>query len=120
MLSHRDADHTGGAPAVLRAHPHADLWSSVEVGHPLANIRPVHACIAGQKWAWDGVQFEMLHPQLSDYSKSAGANELSCVLRVDASPTAQSNMSQDRNLGSALLVGDIEAPQELALLQGLA
>ncbi|MEY4153191.1 MAG: hypothetical protein RLZZ278_39 [Pseudomonadota bacterium] len=120
MLSHRDADHTGGAPAVLRAHPHADLWSSVEVGHPLANIRPVHACIAGQKWAWDGVQFEMLHPQLSDYSKSAGANELSCVLRVDASPTAQSNMLQDRNLGSALLVGDIEAPQELALLQGLA
>jgi competence protein ComEC len=120
MLSHRDADHTGGAPAVLRAHPNADLWSSVEVGHPLANIRPVQACIAGQKWAWDGVQFEMLHPLLSDYSKSAGANGLSCVLRVDASQVAQSNMALDRNLGSALLVGDIEAPQELALLQGLA
>jgi competence protein ComEC len=120
VLSHRDADHSGGAPAVLRAHPNADLWSSVEVGHPLASIRPVHACIAGQKWAWDGVQFEMLHPLLSDYSKSAGANGLSCVLRVDASQTVQSKMSQDRNLGSALLVGDIEAPQELALLQGLA
>jgi competence protein ComEC len=89
MLSHRDADHTGGAPAVLRAHPNADLWSSVEVGHPLANIRPVHACIAGQKWEWDGVQFEMLHPLLSDYSKLAGANGLSCVLRVDASQMAQ-------------------------------
>jgi competence protein ComEC len=119
ILSHRDADHTGGAPAVLRAHPHADLWSSVEVGHPLANIRPVHACIAGQKWEWDGVQFEMLHPLLSDYSKLAGANGLSCVLRVDASQMAQSNMVLDRNLGSALLAGDIEAPQELALLQGL-
>ena len=120
MLSHRDADHTGGAPAVLRAHPHADLWSSVEVGHPLANIRPVHACIAGQKWEWDGVQFEMLHPLLSDYSKSAGANGLSCVLRVDASQMADSKMAHGRNLSSALLVGDIEAPQELALLQGLA
>ena len=119
MLSHRDADHTGGAPAVLRAHPNADLWSSVEVGHPLANIRPVHACIAGQKWEWDGVQFEMLHPLLSDYSKLAGANGLSCVLRVDASQMAQSNMALNRNLGSALLAGDIEAPQELALLQGL-
>ena len=120
MLSHRDADHTGGAPAVLRAHPNADLWSSVEVGHPLANIRSVHACMAGQKWEWDGVQFEMLHPLLSDYSKSAGANGLSCVLRVDASQMAESKMAHERNLGSALLVGDIEAPQELALLQGLA
>jgi competence protein ComEC len=120
MLSHRDADHTGGAPAVLRAHPTADLWSSAEEGHPLANIRPVQACIAGQKWEWDGVQFEMLHPLLSDYSKLAGANGLSCVLRVDASQMADSEMAHGRNLGSALLVGDIEAPQELALLQGLA
>ena len=120
MLSHRDADHTGGAPAVLRAHPTADLWSSVEVGHPLVNIRPVQACIAGQKWKWDGVQFEMLHPLLSDYSKSGGANGLSCVLRVDASQMADSEMAHGRNFGSALLVGDIEAPQELALLQGLA
>ena len=120
MLSHRDADHTGGAPAVLRAHPDADLWSSVEVGHPLADIRPVHACMAGQKWAWDGVQFEMLHPLPSDYSKSMGANGLSCVLRVDASQMAHARMKQDRNLASALLAGDIEAPQELALLQRLA
>ena len=120
MLSHRDADHTGGAPAVLRAHPNADLWSSVEVGHPLANIRPVHACIAGQNWEWDGVQFEMLHPLLSDYSNSAGANGLSCVLRVDAIQIALSKRVNEQNLESALLVGDIEAPQELALLQRLA
>jgi competence protein ComEC len=120
MLSHRDADHTGGAPAVLRAHPNADLWSSVEVGHPLANIRSVHACIAGQNWEWDGVQFEMLHPLLSDYSKSAGANGLSCVLRVDAIQIALSKRVNEQNLESALLVGDIEAPQELALLQRLA
>jgi competence protein ComEC len=120
ILSHRDADHTGGAPAVLRAHPDAELWSSVEVGHPLANIRPVHACMAGQKWAWDGVQFEMLHPLPADYSKSAGANGLSCVLRVDSIQIASSNSLRDRSLGSALLAGDIEAPQELALLQRLA
>ena len=120
ILSHRDADHTGGAPAVLRAHPNADLWSSLEEGHPLSTIRPVHACMAGEKWEWDGVQFEILHPLLSDYSNSPGANGLSCVLRVDASQMDGSKEVRYRSLGSALLVGDIEAPQELALLQRLA
>jgi len=80
----------------------------------------VHACIAGQNWEWDGVQFEMLHPLLSDYSKSAGANGLSRVLRVDAIQIALSKRVNEQNLESALLVGDIEAPQELALLQRLA
>ncbi len=116
MLSHRDADHTGGAAAVLRAQPHADLWSSLEDGHPLSNLRPVHACMAGQKWEWDGVQFELLHPLYADYPKLAGANALSCVLRVDASQMKVSKMGQDHHRASALLVGDIEAPQEKALL----
>jgi len=117
MLSHRDADHTGGAASVLRAHPHADLWSSLEDGHPLSNLRPVRACMAGQKWEWDGVQFELLHPLFSDYPQMAGANALSCVLRVDASQVNSSEIAHDRRMASALLVGDIEAPQELALLQ---
>ena len=120
MLSHRDADHTGGALAVLRAHPQADLWSSLEEGHPLSTLRPVHACMAGQKWEWDGVQFELLHPLFSDYAKLAGSNALSCVLRVDASQQASSKMSHERQQASALLVGDIEAAQELAMLQRLA
>ncbi len=117
MLSHRDADHTGGAAAVLRAHPHADLWSSLEDGHPLSNLRPVHACMAGQKWEWDGVQFELLHPLFSDYTNATGANALSCVLRVDAKQVKPSNLRHDHHLASALLVGDIEAAQEQALLQ---
>ena len=117
ILSHRDADHTGGAAAVLGAHPKADLWSSLEDGHPLSNLRPVHACVAGQKWEWDGVQFELLHPLLSDYPKSAGANALSCVLRVDASQIKSSKIGNDRQMASALLAGDIEAPQEWAMLQ---
>ena len=120
MLSHRDADHTGGAAAVLRAHPQADLWGSLEEGHPLSTLRPVQACMAGQKWEWDGVQFELLHPLFSDYPKLAGSNALSCVLRVDASQQASSKMSHVRQKASALLVGDIEAAQELAMLQRLA
>jgi len=117
VLSHRDADHTGGAAAVLRANPSADVWSSLEEGHPLSNLRPVNACMAGQKWEWDGVQFELLHPLFSDYPKLVGTNALSCVLRVEASQVASLKLGSDRHLASALLVGDIEAPQELAMLE---
>jgi len=117
VLSHRDADHTGGAAAVLRSNPGADLWSSLEEGHPLSNLRPVNACMAGQKWEWDGVQFELLHPLFSDYPKLVGPNALSCVLRVEASQVAAIKLGPDRHLASALLVGDIEAPQELAMLE---
>jgi len=35
VLSHRDLDHVGGAPAVLKAMPVDDLLSSLETGHPL-------------------------------------------------------------------------------------
>ena len=102
MLSHRDSDHTGGAAAVLAMQPQAQLWSSLEAMHPLAQ-RPGHvACQTGQRWAWDGVQFEVLHPLA--HSAAPRPNALSCVLRVQGAGA------------SALLVGDIEAPQERELL----
>ena len=103
-------------------------------------------CQRGQTWTWDGVHFEVLHPtadalaalamplvaavvQPTPEGMSEGAaqqqasapvpapstkpakpvkapmpNALSCVLRISAGTTA------------ALLTGDIEAPQELALV----
>lgn len=116
MLSHRDSDHTGGATSVLAAHLHADLWASLEDGHPLSQMRDVHRCAAGQQWKWDGVRFEVLHPTPDDYKQAKTSNGLSCVLRVDASQGNPSPQGHDAQGGSALLVGDIEAPQELALL----
>ena len=104
MLSHRDSDHTGGAPAVLAMQPGARLWSSLEQGHPLANWPGHVQCAAGQGWTWDGVQFEVLHPQPQPPGQRLKPNAVSCVLRV-----------QGRG-GSALLAGDIEAPQERDLL----
>ncbi len=102
MLSHRDSDHTGGAAAVLAMQPQAQLWSSLEATHPLAQ-RPEHVrCQAGQRWAWDGVQFEVLHPLAQ--STAPKPNALSCVLRVQGAGA------------SALLAGDIEATQEHELL----
>lgn len=114
LLSHRDADHAGGAPAVMAAHPRAVLLSSLDPGHELRAGRQALRCEAGQSWEWDGVRFDILHPRAVDYGLIAGrtprANTLSCVLRVRAATTGSGARPQ-----TALLVGDIERMQELRL-----
>ena len=110
VLSHSDQDHVGGAQAVLAAQPQAQLLSSLEPTHPLQRQRPGQRCAAGQRWQWDGVQFELLHPQMADYAlPGRRPNSLSCVLRI---VSAQGVV--------ALLTGDIEAAQEAALLAAQA
>ncbi|WP_436128308.1 DNA internalization-related competence protein ComEC/Rec2 [Acidovorax sp. LjRoot117] len=111
MLSHRDIDHTGGAAAVLAQQPQAELTGSIEADHALQALRPVKPCLQGQQWSWDGVAFEVLHPQDGDAAQARRPNALSCVLRVTA---AGQGARPDPPV--ALLVGDIEAPQEQALL----
>jgi competence protein ComEC len=107
MLSHRDTDHVGGAASLLAAHPVAALSSSLEAGHPvLAHGLPHTPCSAGQSWSWDGVQFSVLHPTPEDMAFATKPNAVSCVLRV-----------QDALGRSLLVTGDIEAPQEAALLR---
>jgi competence protein ComEC len=104
MLSHRDSDHTGGALAVLAMQPQATLLSSIEDSHELQAMRKATRCTAGQLWQWDGVNFEVLHPAPADYDVANKPNAMSCVLRI-------SNGAR-----TALLVGDIEKPQEARLL----
>ncbi|MET3495786.1 DNA internalization-related competence protein ComEC/Rec2 [Variovorax boronicumulans] len=104
VLSHRDIDHTGGAPAVLAMQPQAALLSSIEATHPLQALRPAQRCEAGQRWTWDGVSFEVLHPFDTDYSSFTKPNAVSCVLRIG------------NGRATALLAGDIERLQEAALV----
>jgi competence protein ComEC len=104
VVSHRDADHIGGAQAVLKMQPQAQFISSIEAEHELQAIRPSQRCIAGQTWQWDGVTFEMLHPSPEDYDTSQKPNAMSCVLRI-------SNGQQ-----TVLLTGDLEAAQEQRLV----
>jgi competence protein ComEC len=107
MLSHRDADHVGGAAALLAGLPVAALWSSLDATHPLrAGPVPHTRCEAGQRWQWDGVSFAVLHPMAGDYDRPGlKPNALSCVLRVT-----------DAAGRSLLLTGDIEAEQEQRLV----
>jgi competence protein ComEC len=114
VLSHRDSDHTGGAAAVLAAYPKAELWSTLEPDHPLLQGRlgGVRPCATGAHWRWDGVDFEVLHPDAEVLAtafdkggKPIKSNALSCVLRI-----------QSGHGRRALLVGDIEMPQEQDLV----
>jgi competence protein ComEC len=115
VLSHRDTDHVGGAAAVLAALPVGELRTGLEPGHPLRKAagpggEPVHHvdCQAGQTWQWDGVRFDVLHPQPGAWHTGLKPNAMSCVVRV-----------QDAAGHSALLTGDIEAEQEQALVDRL-
>lgn len=104
LLSHRDSDHTGGALALLAMQPQATLLSSIEDTHELQAMHPVTRCVSGQRWRWDGVDFEVLHPQADDYGAVRKSNAMSCVLRLS------------NGVQSALLVGDIEQAQEARLV----
>ena len=110
VLSHADADHVGGAASILARMPVSALRSSLEPGNPVRTAARAGgvahtACTAGQRWSWDGVRFVMLHPFAGDLHPGAKTNAVSCVLRVE-----------DAEGRSALLTGDIEAPQEARLV----
>jgi len=99
ILSNGDMDHRGGFRSLYSAFGVTDVYS----GEPnKIKVGTVHRCYAGQKWHWDGVDFEILHP--SPESSWQG-NSASCVLRV-------SNRS-----GVLLATGDIERAAELSLLR---
>ena len=116
VISHQDTDHVGGAPAIVRQLPVAQLMSSLLASHPLRHqpgvngqALPHASCLAGMQWQWDGVQFEVLHPSVPGRAAGRGqaTNALSCVLKVSAAGPQGA---------SALLTGDIEADQEAQLV----
>lgn len=108
VVSHADNDHSGGALSLLHAIPVARLVTSLPADHPIVRRMPGAAtarCVAGDRWTWDGVMFEVLHPARSAYDEALRkSNDFSCVLRVASSA------------GSVLLTGDIEALSESEML----
>ena len=105
IVSHDDADHTGGAFSVLQALPVAWLASPLGDMDPLPLVADeAFRCAAGQSWEWDRVKFEMLHPTRESYEARARKNDLGCVLKVTAPG------------GAILIPADIERRGEEALL----
>jgi competence protein ComEC len=96
MISHGDNDHAGGAASVL-SMKQVELHIASEQGK---SLQPDMQCIAGQHWHWEGVDFEILHP---DRDWPFPGNDGSCVLLVY-------NDSQ-----RLLIPGDIEGLAELRL-----
>lgn len=110
VVSHRDTDHSGGAASALGAWPDAPVYSSMPAAE-LPAAAHVTPCVAGQRWQWDGVQFDMLHPLAGDYARVLKPNAMSCVLKVSAAAGAGGAGG-----ASVLLTGDAEAAQEAAML----
>jgi len=110
VVSHSDTDHVGGALALLSAVRVGWVASSLWPHHPVALAARRHLrCVAGQRWHWDGIDFEMLYPTASTYADlDLKANARSCTLRI----------SNGRR--TVLLAGDIEATQEAQLLYAQA
>jgi competence protein ComEC len=125
MLSHRDTDHVGGAAALLNGIGVDLLSSSLEAGHPLLALAAqrgatVEPCVAGRRWQWDGVDFELMHPDAERLARTeAKPNTLSCVLKVSRAASGDAGVGRSpagAGPASVLLTGDLEREQELALV----
>ncbi len=117
VVSHGDADHLGGAPAVLRQ---LDPELVLEPGQPLgtrlyleylaaldAGGVPWRAARAGDTLVIDSVVVAVLHPTARWLERRVEPNENSVVLRVSY------------GCFDAVLTGDIGEPAERVLLQSV-
>lgn len=100
VISHWHQDHSGGAASLAAQFP---VRKRLAGGSMSAAAAPgFERCRAGQRWRWDGVEFEFLHPSAQRFS---GENNNACVLLITAGGQR------------ALLTGDIELEAEQALLR---
>ncbi len=114
VVSHLDIDHSGGANSLLKSLPVDWMLTSVFAEADIvktANERNVKAlgCAAGQSWTWDGVRFDVLHPDVDNYQEAKlKTNDRSCVVKV-STPRF-----------SALLTADVEATSEADIIERYA
>ncbi|MCD8499635.1 MAG: MBL fold metallo-hydrolase [Gammaproteobacteria bacterium] len=100
LVSHGDADHSGGAKTLREQFTIPLVWTS-----DLKRVPKAMRCERGQEWHWDGVDFKILYP---DSAVKFHGNNRSCVLKMSIGET------------SALLVGDIEVEAENYLIDHLS
>lgn len=107
ILTHDDTDHTGGALSVMQEIPIEKLLTSLPDDSPIVKeAKSFEHCADGQAWDWDGVRFEILHPDPASYADpDVSKNNRGCTLRIS---TGKNNI---------LLTADIEKASEARLLK---
>ncbi|MDH5611989.1 MAG: DNA internalization-related competence protein ComEC/Rec2 [Gammaproteobacteria bacterium] len=102
VISHGDADHIGGAQAIVDVYPEVEV-----IGRDIEPIiaKNKHACLRAERWQWDDVEFEFLHPDEQVYTRR---NNHACVLKVTG------------KAGRLLIASDIEDEVEIALIKSYA
>ena len=98
VVSHGDNDHFGGFSSLVDVHPIKSISSSVP--HRFEASSAV-MCNSTQSWVWDGVNFDILHPEPANHFHG---NNASCVLQITA------------GRHKLLLTGDIEREAEEVLV----
>lgn len=106
IVTHGDNDHSGGANSVMQAIPPQWMLTSVAAGHPaIAQAANVNRCDAGDRWRWDEVEFEVLHPAAGNYAREKfRGNDRGCVLKISTRSV------------SVLLAADVEQKSEREML----
>lgn len=95
IVSHSDADHSGGLASLQRAFPTVPIKSNY-------NPKQHLGCQRGKQWQWQRLKFTVLWPVTPS---KQGKNNDSCVVKVS-----------DGHF-SLLLTGDIERSAEFALVE---
>jgi competence protein ComEC len=110
VVSHLDADHSGGARSLIGAIAVERVLTSIGPQEPpLQGARAVQRCEAGQRSAVGALQLTVLSPPAALYEQPrATTNSRSCVVLAE--------------LGSirVLLTGDVPARQEAAIVAATA
>ena len=82
IISHVDADHSGGFYSYVNTYDPVKLVSGTpaEVARKFALTTPIRSCHEYSNWRWDGVLFEFLSLPAGQATNSS--NNRSCVLKI--------------------------------------
>jgi len=112
VLSHAHSDHMGGMASVMRSFRPRELWVSIDPNSEAYNALLAEAAAlgvmvrhfhAGETFAWDVMQVDVLAPEPEYVNHGVPVNNDSLVLRLQYGKA------------SVLLEGDAEAPSEYAM-----